>query len=52
MRHVLSRFNYPDKDPEIVGTPDPRIVGSALAIFEQDERPARFPPLAPLDPQR
>jgi polyphosphate kinase 2 len=52
MRHVLSRFDYPDKDPEIVGTPDPRIVGSALAIFEQDERPARFPPLAPLDPQR
>ena len=27
MRHVLTRFQYDDKDPEIVGTPDPLIVG-------------------------
>jgi polyphosphate kinase 2 len=26
MRHVLSRVDYADKDPLIVGTPDPRIV--------------------------
>jgi polyphosphate kinase 2 len=51
MRHVLSRFDYPNKDPEIVGTPDPRIVGSALALFEQDEQGTRFPPLGHLDPR-
>ncbi|WP_445190165.1 hypothetical protein ACTXG6_33575 [Pseudonocardia sp. Cha107L01] len=28
MRYVLSLFDYPGKDPEIVGTPDPKIVGS------------------------
>jgi polyphosphate kinase len=26
MRHLLSRFDYTDKDAEIVGTPDPQIV--------------------------
>ena len=31
MRYVLSRFDYPDKDAEVVGTPDPRIVGTAAA---------------------
>jgi polyphosphate kinase 2 len=36
MRVVLSRFDYPDKDPEVVGEPDPRIVGTAASIFEQD----------------
>ncbi|WP_420821603.1 polyphosphate kinase 2 [Pseudonocardia acidicola] len=47
MRYVLSLFDYPDKDPEVVGTPDPRIVGSAMALFEQGERrePVPFPPL-------
>ena len=29
MRHVLSRFDYDDKDLEVVGTPDPQIVGPA-----------------------
>ena len=29
MRHVLNRFDYEGKDPEVVGTPDPQIVGSA-----------------------
>lgn len=28
MRHVLSQFDYDNKDYEIVGTPDPLIVGS------------------------
>ena len=27
MRHVLTRFPYDNKDEEIVGTPDPQIVG-------------------------
>ena len=38
MRFVLSRFDYPDKDPEIVGEPDPAIVGSAASIFEEDQQ--------------
>jgi polyphosphate kinase 2 len=45
MRYVLSQFDYPEKDAEVVGRPDPRIVGSAMALFEADERPHRFPPL-------
>ncbi|MHA6792083.1 polyphosphate kinase 2 [Pseudonocardia bannensis] len=52
MRFVLSRFDYPDKDPEIVGTPDPQIVGSAMALFEHEERPEPFPPLSYLNPLR
>ncbi|MCK2215957.1 polyphosphate kinase 2 [Actinomadura sp. ATCC 31491] len=36
MRYVLSRFDYEDKDHEIVGTPDPRIVISAADIFDED----------------
>jgi polyphosphate kinase len=30
MRHVLSKFDYDNKDPEVVGRPDPLIVGRAL----------------------
>ncbi len=46
MRHVLSGFSYDNKDPEIVGQPDPKIVGSASQLFEADERPGRqFPAL-------
>jgi polyphosphate kinase len=36
MRVLLSRFHYPEKDAEVVGEPDPRIVGTAASIFEQD----------------
>ncbi|WP_214367230.1 polyphosphate kinase 2 [Pseudonocardia sp. H11422] len=52
MRFVLSRFDYPGKDREVVGTPDPKIVGSAMALFEHEERPDRFPPLSYLSPLR
>jgi polyphosphate kinase 2 (PPK2 family) len=31
MRYLLSQFDYDDKDPEVVGEPDPLIVGRALA---------------------
>jgi polyphosphate kinase 2 len=41
MRHVLSRFDYDNKDHEIVGTPDPLIVGSASELFEDGEPPAK-----------
>lgn len=34
MRHVLDRFDYPGKDPETVGKPDPLIVGPASRLFE------------------
>src|SRR6187455_2401593 len=37
MRHVLRLFPYPDKDEEIVGTPDPLIVGPAATLLEQGE---------------
>jgi polyphosphate kinase 2 (PPK2 family) len=41
MRFVLSRFDYTDKDREVVGEPDPQIVGSAASILEQDKKPGR-----------
>ena len=37
MRHVLARFDYPEKDRDVVGTPDPRIVGPARDVFEVEE---------------
>jgi polyphosphate kinase 2 len=44
MRSLLCRFDYEDKDRELVGTPDPLIVGSAADVFEEDERPHRLFP--------
>jgi hypothetical protein len=38
MRHVLNQFDYDDKDVEAVGTPDPRIVGPAVEVYETGER--------------
>ena len=47
MRHVLSRFPYTGKDTEIVGVPDPLIVGPAATLLEQGEGVShRFPRLA------
>ena len=46
MRHVLSRFDYENKDVELVGTPDPLIVGpAALAFDSEDLPPQAFPAL-------
>ena len=39
MRWVLSRFDYTDKDYEIVGTPDPLIVMPAAQSIEPSEHP-------------
>src|SRR3712207_9024077 len=36
MRVVLGGLDYADKDPDVVGEPDPRIVGSAASIFDSD----------------
>lgn len=37
MRSVLARFDYADKDDEVVGSPDPRIVGAAANLLEEGE---------------
>ncbi|WP_408607994.1 polyphosphate kinase 2 [Actinophytocola xanthii] len=51
MRSVLARFDYEDKDPEVVGEPDPRIVGAAATLLEEgeDETTLSPTPLAPAD---
>jgi polyphosphate kinase len=33
----LSQFDYANKDAELVGTPDPAIVGRASQLFEEGE---------------
>jgi polyphosphate kinase 2 len=46
MRYLLSRFEYKDKDHELVGTPDPLIVGRAVDLLEVgEEAPRTFPQL-------
>jgi polyphosphate kinase 2 (PPK2 family) len=40
MRHVLSLFEYNNKDASIVGTPDPKIVGPAAEVYERGENSA------------
>jgi polyphosphate kinase 2 len=37
MRHFLSTLDYPDKDPNIVGEPDPLIVGQAGHVVHSSE---------------
>ena len=37
MRFLLSKLNYPNKNPEIAVPPDELIVGSAKHIYENDE---------------
>jgi polyphosphate kinase 2 len=37
MRHVLHRSDYEGKDPEVVGVPDPLIVGRASDVYEIGE---------------
>jgi polyphosphate kinase 2 len=38
MRHLLSNLDYDGKDADVVGQPDPRIVGSASEVYERDEQ--------------
>jgi polyphosphate kinase 2 len=45
MRYVLSRFGYENKDAELVGTPDPLIIGSAGLALDGEETPRVFPRL-------
>jgi len=44
MRFVLNRFDYPDKDTDVVGTPDALIVGPAAQVFEDGENTNRLFP--------
>jgi polyphosphate kinase 2 len=44
MRHVLHQVPYTGKDPEVVTSPDPLLVGSASEVFEEDD------PAGPLFP--
>lgn len=37
MRHVLSLFDYKGKDHQLVGTPDPQIVGRAARVISHGE---------------
>jgi polyphosphate kinase 2 len=37
MRHVLARFDYPDKDFDVVGEPDAQIVGRAHEVLHHGE---------------
>jgi polyphosphate kinase 2 len=46
MRWVLAGFDYDGKDVDVVGTPDPLIVGPASQVYELGERVGRrFPDL-------
>ena len=46
LRHVLASLDYDGKDTDVVGTPDPLIIGPASDVYEADERGDRpFPAL-------
>ena len=36
MRHVLASVDYDGKDADVVGAPDPKIVGRAADLFEDE----------------
>ena len=44
IRWVLSEVDYPDKDTDLVGTPDPLIVGPPAHIYETGEKTGRVLP--------
>jgi len=44
MKWVLRRFDYPDKDDHLIGTPDGAIIGAPDDVLEVGERPKKdFP---------
>ena len=46
MRWVLDAIDYPDKDLDIIGTPDPLIVGPPSVVYEVEELTGKqYPPL-------
>ena len=44
IRWVLFNLDYPGKDPEVVGTPDPYIVGPPEVVYEHEEAGTPPPP--------
>jgi polyphosphate kinase 2 len=36
MQHFLNKLDYPDKDPEVVGPPDPLIVGAPRQVIHKN----------------
>jgi polyphosphate kinase 2 len=40
MRHVLTLFDYPGRDDDVIGQPDPLILGPASEVYEQGEAPS------------
>jgi polyphosphate kinase len=47
MRWVLDQVDYPDKNTEVVGTPDPLIVGPPADIYETGEQTGQVFPILP-----
>ena len=45
MRWVLASVDYPDKNPEIVGMPDPASWARPAEIYETGERTGRMYPI-------
>jgi polyphosphate kinase 2 len=45
MRHLLCQFDYPTKDAELVGSPDPELVGRGSHLIEDDNLTRQFPQL-------
>ncbi len=39
LRWVLSRFDYPGKNPDVIGANDPLIIGSPDSVYDQGETP-------------
>lgn len=44
IRYVLSRFDYPEKDEDVVGRPDKKIIGRARKLHEAGEEPGKLFP--------
>ncbi|MBC9953614.1 polyphosphate kinase 2 [Leucobacter sp. cx-42] len=47
MRWVLAQFDYPEKDFEVVGTPDAKIIGSPADVYDDGETPTGTMPIIP-----
>ncbi len=44
LRFVLYTLEYDDKDADLIGSPDPAIVGPAASVYESGEQPDRMFP--------
>jgi hypothetical protein len=46
LRWVLTQFDYPGKNVEVLGTPDRLIIGSPDSVYDQGETPTGIIPRA------